>query len=61
MDFQPKTANLQGGDTRETPNLANTQEDWFSLLNPSKSARRQAPPPRQLHAFSISRHLTSIC
>ena len=23
MDFLPKTANLQGGDTRKTPNLAN--------------------------------------
>ena len=23
MDFQPKTANLQGGDTRKVPNLAN--------------------------------------
>ena len=31
MDFLPKTANLQGGDTRKTPNLANTREDWFSL------------------------------
>ena len=23
MDFQPKTANFQGGDTRKTPNLSN--------------------------------------
>ena len=60
MDFQPKTANLQGGDTRKTPNLANhgvRQEGKTPPhvkpskpayhAKPSKSARRQDPPPRQ--------------
>ena len=37
MDFLPKTANLQGGDTRKTPNLAN-----HGIRQEGKT-----PPPRQ--------------
>ena len=47
MDFLPKTANLQGGDTRKTPNLANH----------GKRQEGKTPP----HANpSQSRHITAF-
>ncbi len=43
MDFLPKTAHLQGGDTREERNI----RDLAYHVKPSKSVRWQDPPPRQ--------------
>ncbi len=69
MDFLTKTANLQGGDTHKTPNLANPGVLWRARPpptttppnsanhgKPSKSARRQDPPPRQplkIHQITV--------
>jgi hypothetical protein len=50
MDFLPKTANLQGGDTRKTPNLAN-----HGVRQEGKT-----PPPRQPLKTSISRQTIRI-
>ena len=47
MDFLPKTANLQGGDTRKTPNLANH----------GKHQEGKTPPPRQplpIHKITLN-------
>ena len=44
MDFLPKTANLQGGDTRKTPNLANHGVRW----------RARPPPTRSLQSLPIT-------
>ena len=49
MDFQPKTAHLQGGDTHKTPNLANhgiRQEDKTPPhANPSQSTKSRNITP----------------
>ena len=49
MDFLPKTANLQGGDTRKTPNLAN-----HGVLQEGKT-----PPYVNPFNPSQSRHITA--
>ena len=47
MDFLPKTANLQGGDTRKTPNLANhgihQEGKGPPHANPSQSTKSRQP------------------
>ena len=73
MDFLPKTANLQGGDTRKTPNLANhgvRQEGKTPPhakpskpayhAKPSKSARRQDPPLAEIGFQAICPQSLSI-
>ncbi len=68
MDFQPKTANLQGGDTHKTPNLANhgkhTEGKTPPHTNPSQStkSRNITPNLRTARPFnpSQSRHITTI-
>ena len=73
MDFQPKTANLQGGDTRKTPNLANHAKHTkgktpphaktskpANHAKPSKSARRQDPPLPKIGFQTICPNSLSI-
>ena len=61
MDFLPKTANLQGGDTRKTPNLANhgkhsdgktpphdNPSQSTKSRNITKNLRAARPPPTPL-------------
>ena len=47
MDFLSKTANLQGGDTRKTPNLANhgirQEGKGPPHTNPSQSTKSRQP------------------
>ena len=68
MDFQPKTANLQGGDTHKTPNLANhgkhTEGKTPPHVNPSQSTKSRnitpnlrtarPPPTHSLQSLPIT-------
>ena len=56
MDFLPKTANLQGGDTRKTPNLAYHDKHRRARVPPTNSL--QSLPITAYHG--ISRHSLSI-
>ena len=56
MDFLPKTANLQGGDTRKIPNLANHGVRCRARVSPTRSL--QSLPITAYHG--ISRHSLSI-
>ena len=68
MDFLPKTANLQGGDTRKTPNSANHGVRWRArpspYANPSQSTKSRnitpnlrtarPPPTHSLQSLPIT-------
>ena len=48
MDFLPKTANLQGGDTRKTPNLANhgVRQEGKTPPTPNPQNQHITPNPQ---------------